>query len=591
MRTVTEHSPPPTLLARSGMRIVFAGHRVPVGLLVIASLASAFAEAAVLALVAAAAAAMASHSHHLADQLSPLGLNISIGTALMLAGTFAVARLLLQLIVAWAPARIASGLQARLRVDLFDAFTHASWAVQSQEDEGHLQELMSNQVNQAMVAVVQVASALSGTLMFIVLVGTAFALNPLVALIVLATAFVLFWAVRPLVSYGRRASRDASNTTLHYAGGVSEAVRLAEEAQVFSAGSAQRLLVNRLIHNAAHAFFRVQLAGRLMATTYQSLGILLIVGGLATLYATGASKLAALGAIILMLVRASTYASQSQTGYGALNQVLPYLESIQSAGHRYRQSARPSGRKHLSHVRLLSFEEVCFSYRSESPVLDRLSFTIRFGEAIGIVGPSGAGKSTLVQLLLGLRDPTCGCYLVNEKQVHSYRLEDWRHRVAYVPQEPRIFHASVADNIRFFRNLDFAHVERAAKLAHIHADILRLPSGYDTVIGQVADAISGGQRQRICLARALAGEPELLILDEPTSQLDAESEAAIGASLMELRGDLTLIIVAHRMSTTMMCDRIMVLSRGQIEAFAPPSELQLTNAFYRTATASTLHVA
>ena len=141
-------------------------------------------------------------------------------------------------------------------------------------------------------------------------------------------------------------------------------------------------------------------------------------------------------------------------------------------------------------------------------MLSEISFTVQAGEAIGIVGPSGAGKSTLVQLLLRLREPGRGSLSGQRRPTSaSIRREDWHRLVAYVPQEPRLLHASVADNIRFFRDIDDEAVERAARLARIHEDIIGWADGYETIVGPRADAVSGGQQQRICLARALAARP------------------------------------------------------------------------------------
>ena len=157
--------------------------------------------------------------------------------------------------------------------------------------------------------------------------------------------------------------------------------------------------------------------------------------------------------------------------------------------------------------------------------------------------------------------------------------------MACVPQEPRLLHASVGDNIRFFRDIDGRTIEEAARLAHIHQDIVSWPAGYDTIVGQRADAVSGGQRQRICLARALAGEPQVLVLDEPTSALDLRSESLVQESLAELRGRVTLFVVSHRLSMLATCDRVMVLGNGRIEAFEPIATLERSNAFYQGAVA------
>jgi ABC-type multidrug transport system fused ATPase/permease subunit len=153
--------------------------------------------------------------------------------------------------------------------------------------------------------------------------------------------------------------------------------------------------------------------------------------------------------------------------------------------------------------------------------------------------------------------------------------------VAYVPQDPRVFQGTVADNIRFYRNVDEALIQVAARQAHIDEDIASMPAGYATLIGQRSDAVSGGQRQRICLARALVGRPDVLLLDEPTSALDLASEAAVQASLADLHGRVTLFIIAHRLPLLGICDRVLVLESGQVKAFGSTSELARNDAFYR----------
>jgi ABC-type multidrug transport system fused ATPase/permease subunit len=274
-----------------------------------------------------------------------------------------------------------------------------------------------------------------------------------------------------------------------------------------------------------------------------------------------------------------------QGAYQGLNQSMPFIERTLTAETRYADSEPEYGEEELEEIDSLSFANVRFSYRPEETVLDDISFDVQGRESIGIVGPSGAGKSTIVQLLLRLREPGSGSFLVNGVAASEYSAESWHRRVAYVPQEPRLLHASVRDNIRYFRDLDDETIERAAALAQIHDDVVGWSDGYDTIIGPRADAVSGGQKQRVCLARALAAEPSVLVLDEPTSALDPQSEALIGTSLSTLRHELTLFIVAHRMSTLDICDRVMVIVDGKLVAFDTKELLEAENPYYRSASA------
>ena len=218
-------------------------------------------------------------------------------------------------------------------------------------------------------------------------------------------------------------------------------------------------------------------------------------------------------------------------------------------------------------------------------MLRDLSFIVQGPEMIGIIGPSGSGKSTLVQLLLRLHAPQLGSYMVNGRLSASYTSRSWAAQMAFVPQDNALLHGSVADNVRFYRSwITDAHIERACRQAHVHDEVLAMPHGYQTVLGSGGYGISGGQRQRLGLARALAGDPSVVVLDEPTSALDMQSEALIQATFDDLHGNLTLFIIAHRMTTIRCCDRIMVLRDGCLDAFEEPADLARSNGFYGEAT-------
>ena len=203
-------------------------------------------------------------------------------------------------------------------------------------------------------------------------------------------------------------------------------------------------------------------------------------------------------------------------------------------------------------------------------MLRDVSFTTEAREIIGIVGPSGAGKSTLVQLILRLRDPSGGRITADGRDIREFSLEDWYRHIAFVPQEARLFAGTIGENIRFFReHVDDAMVERAAQRAHLHDEILAMSHGYDTSVGERGGELSGGQRQRLCIARALVDEPDIIVLDEPTSALDPRSEALMRETMAALRRHTTVFVIAHRMSTLTICDRIMVIHGGGLAGLRP----------------------
>ena len=551
--------------------------------LAISSVLSGVAEAGVLTIVAQVATALVNGTTHIHLGAGPVHANMTVGALLAIAFVLAVVRVGLQVVVSYFPARIASDVQARLRTGIFGAFAGASWGVQSRDREGQLQEIMTSQTSQATGGALQATGLIIASLSFLILMGSAVALSPPAAALVFLVAVTMFVLLRPLRSLGARRSRALSQAQVEYAGGIAEANRLAEETQVFGVMAAQTKRITALVTACRNLFFRTQVIAKLVPNLYQSLIYLVLVAGLAGLFASGTHHPGQLGAVVLLLVRASQNGQAVQASYQALQQSLPFIERLQETRRRYEESRLVDGGQRLAEVRSLAFEDVSFAYNPGRPVLSSIGFSVQAGEAIGIVGPSGAGKSTLVQILLRLRTPNGGLYLVNGEDVRRFSREDWHRLVAYVPQEPRLLHASVAANIRFFRDLDDETVERAARLARIHDDIVSWSHGYETIVGPRADAVSGGQQQRICLARALAARPNVLVLDEPTSALDPYSETLIQESLTALKSELTLFTIAHRMSTLDMCDRVMVILDGHLAAFDTKAVLREENPYYRTA--------
>ena len=193
---------------------------------------------------------------------------------------------------------------------------------------------------------------------------------------------------------------------------------------------------------------------------------------------------------------------------------------------------------------------------------------------VGLIGPSGAGKTTVFDMVLRLLEPTKGALVLDGVPVSNIDINVWRKHIAYVPQDIFLINGTVRDNIRFFdENISDEDVTEAAKKAYIYKMIEKLPKSFDTEVGERGIMLSAGQRQRIAIARALARKPQLLLLDEATSALDTESEQHIQRAIHELKGKVTVCVIAHRLSTVHEADMLYVLEDGRIIESGTPSDL------------------
>jgi ATP-binding cassette subfamily B protein len=283
-----------------------------------------------------------------------------------------------------------------------------------------------------------------------------------------------------------------------------------------------------------------------------------------------------LGMLVMPLRSLGMWVGQAQRATASGERIFQVLDEPEDVADPQRPIELPPGEG------AIRFEDVSFSYLPDRPVLEHLDLALDAGTTVALIGHTGAGKTTLASLVPRFYDVDAGRVLVDGVDVRDVTLASLRGEIGAITQDPFLFSTTVRENIAFGRpELTDEEVERVARLAQAHEFVDRLPQGYDTVIGERGITLSGGQRQRIAIARALAVDPRVLILDDATASVDATTEARIRAGLREVMQGRTTLIIAHRLSTIALADEIVVLDSGRIAARGTHDELIETSPVYR----------
>lgn len=514
-----------------------------------------------------------------AERLSVLYMTMGIGGATVVAGA------LFGLLRSFLFATVGERAAADLRRDLFGHLHALPMGFLDRRKTGGIMSVVQNDVEalQGLYASTLV-DLLTNVLTAAVATGMMFYYNAPLALIGLpvpaAFAAALVYFGRPLRGAGR-AVRDETGGVQEV---LQESIAGARDVRTLQRADSERARFMEKVRRLVGARVRLAVLGSANGVAAN----LIATGGMMGLMVAGTGQVIAgrmtAGEIILfvnvlgmLFGPASSFVSlfsQMAAAAGAADRVFEFLDAPEEPERRDRELPRLAG--------CVRFEGVRFRYDLEGPdVLSGISFEARPGEMVALVGPSGSGKTTLVSLLPRLYDPAEGSVLADGADVREVSLRSLRAQMAFVPQEPFLFGTSVRENIALGRaGATDAEIREAAEAANAHEFIVGLPEGYGTQVGERGARLSVGQKQRIAIARAILRDPRVLILDEATSAQDSESERLVQDAMRRLMRGRTSFVIAHRLSTVLRADRIVVLEAGHIAQMGTHAELLARGGLY-----------
>ena len=561
---------------------LFVGHRIYAALQTSLSLVEGFLEAAILTLFARLALLSVEQgaTSVYVPGFGPQASSFALGALLAL--------IMMKFIVGFAAIWSANRLQFRLirsfRLEAIKVYAEASWTDQSRLDEGALQQLVVTLPNGLGGQLSGLLSNFGQFCIMLAMLTYAFLTDARLTLLLILVIGLSTFAFKPLREKIRHRSAKALKQQQLLSHSTSELSGLKFEVQAFGiAGRVVEPLFRTVDRESAFQESASRLRGTVVPT-FTSILYLAVTLGLMILSGSNPESFERTGPILLVVLRSLSYGVALQQAATGISSIVPTLDVVEGSLKELQLTPIKWGNQPFEGYRTLEFRDVVYKYpSSKSPALKRVSVAFQVGAKIGVVGPSGGGKSTLAKLALGIIEPTSGQVLINGRSIQNFSRMDVARRVAVVPQSATMMRGSIAFNLALFREgISENHMWDALRIADLEQEIQRLPDGLETLIGTGHRQLSGGQQQRLAIARAFVGKPELVVMDEPTSSVDAGSEAVISRAIDNLPSGVTVLIVSHRMRILEGCDQLIVIEDGTISASGAPEEILRESAYARS---------
>ncbi|MEK7192562.1 MAG: ABC transporter ATP-binding protein [Patescibacteria group bacterium] len=509
-------------------------------------------------------------------------LDLRVRTLLVLICTLFVIKAVIIFIFDYIQARITSNYEREAKSKLYEDAMAASWPFLLKQKIGHLENYMTQEMKWAVRILQMIPDLILDVTSFLIYFIIALRIAPYVTVLAIIIGGVLFLLMRPLVVRVKNYSKEERLLLKEVSHQVNENFT---GLKTIKSLQAEEPLVDegrKIFKQIEFLRLRMHVSKHLTLDLVQPISVIFVSVVFAVSYFQKGFNLAVFVATVYLIQRIFVYIDKAQRTTNQFYSGMPNLLALIDFSDNVRRARElPGGDKKFSFTKELALRDVAFSYGKARTTLSGINIRINKGEMIGIIGPSGAGKTTLIDLILRLFSPTSGVIELDGQAISDISLAEWRKNVGYVSQEIFLKNATVFENIRFYdESISKEKVIEGARLANATQFISDLPNGFETMVGERGVYLSAGQRQRIALARILARSPELLILDEATAALDNESEKMIKLAIENLHGKVTVIIIAHRLTTILDADRIIAIDDGKIVETGAPADLLENHSSY-----------
>lgn len=472
--------------------------------------------------------------------------------------------------------KIATDYENKARKKLFKKTLKADWPFLLEQRIGHLESVLMQDTYMSSGILSNISGVIMVATSMLMYAFVAINISTSITLLTLGLGVMLFFLLRPFFYRIRKLSESFGITYRNINNHISE--HMIGSKTIKATGAEDKVISSAIEDMETLRKIRIDIAlfNKAPGAFLEPLGFVFISVLLLFYYHYDPGfNIASFAAIMYLVQKKISFMQSINTRLNGINEALPHLQTVIDFEKKAEDHEESNiGVLPFTFEKEIGIKNISFAYNPEMWVLRDLNLSIKRGEMVGLIGPSGAGKTTLVDMLLRLFQPGSGEILVDSKNINDIRIIDWRKKIGYVSQDIFLLNDTIENNIRFYENsVTQDDIVRSAKLANIYDFINTLPASFQTVVGERGMRLSGGQRQRIILARALARKPEILILDEATSALDNESEVLIQRSIEKLKSQITVLAIAHRLSTVMNSDRLIVMDSGKIIEEGTPTEL------------------